>query len=105
MKLLRICSTLFFAASLFGQSAPTTTLSGTVADPSGSMVPKAALELTNTGTHWMRKTESDSQGRFLFTLVPPGVYELQVSADGFASIRQDRLRLDVDVPVNLRLTL
>jgi hypothetical protein len=105
MKLRRFCIPLLFAAALFAQSAPTTSLSGTVADPSGSMVPHAALELTNAGTHLTRKTESDVQGRFLFTLVPPGVYELRVSADGFATIRQDGIRLDVDVPATLRFNL
>src|SRR5215471_3394113 len=105
MKLRRFCLALLSAAALFAQSAPTTSFSGTVADPSGSMVPDAALELTNTGTHWTRKTESDVQGRFLFTLVPPGVYELRVSAEGFATIRQDGIRLDVDVPATLRLNL
>src|SRR6185369_6206083 len=94
---------LCFAAVMFGQSAPTTSLSGTVADPSGSLVPDAAIELTNVATRWTRNTITDSQGHFLFTLVPPGRYDLQVTAKGFNVLRQQGFSLDVDVPVNLQL--
>jgi Carboxypeptidase regulatory-like domain len=52
------------------QLAPTTSVSGTVADPSGSVMPNAALELTNTATRWTRHTTTDDQGRFQFTLLP-----------------------------------
>ena len=97
--------TLCFAAVLFGQSAPTTSLSGTVADPSGSFVPNAAVALTNIATHWTRNTTTDTQGHFLFTLVPPGRYDLQVTATGFTVLRQQNFGLDVDVPVNLQLKL
>jgi hypothetical protein len=93
------------AAALFAQSAPTTSLSGTVSDPSGAVIPSASLELTNTGTHWTRKADSDAQGRFLFTLVPPGAYQLDVKASGFAGVRQEGIRLDADVPATLNLTL
>src|SRR5215831_5700352 len=93
----------FLATVIFGQSAPTTSLSGTVADPSGSLVPNAAIELTNVATKWTRNTTTDSQGHFLFTLVPPGRYDLQVTAAGFNVLRQQGFSLDVDVPVNLQL--
>ena len=93
------------AAVVATAQAPSTGLSGTVADTSGALVPNASLELTNTGTRWLRKTSTDPQGRFIFTLVPPGSYSLQVSADGFSTIRQEGIRLDSDVPATLRLTL
>ena len=96
---------LLAALSAFAQSAPMTTLSGTVADPSSSVVPNAALDLTNPGTGWTRHTTTDSQGRFPFTLVPPARYDLQVAATGFTSVRQQGINLDADVPATLRLTL
>src|SRR6266852_1199504 len=107
----RLSSSVFLLVSVvlatltFAQSAPTTSLGGTVADPSGLMVPGAALELVNSATHWSRKTVSDSQGRFLFSPVPPGLYDLQFTASGFAGIQQEGIRLDADVPATLRLTL
>jgi hypothetical protein len=93
------------ASVIYGQSAPTTTLSGTVADPSGSLIPSAAIELTNTATRWTRDATTDPQGHFLFSLVPPGPYDLQVTASGFTVLRQQGLKLDADVPLNLELKL
>lgn len=87
------------------QSAPTTNLSGTITDPSGSFIPGAILDLTNKGTQWTRHTATDAQGRFQFILVPPGTYDLQVAATGFTSVRQQGIRLDADVPATVRLSL
>src|SRR5581483_10830734 len=100
-----VCVSLLLSVSAFAQSAPTTTLSGAVADPSGSAVPNATVDLTNSATNWTRHTTTDLQGRFLFTLAPPGAYVLQVSAAGFSTLRQEGIKLDADVPANLRLTL
>src|SRR5215467_6021914 len=93
------------AGVLHSQSAPTTTLSGAVADPSGSLIPHAAIELTNTATRWTRNANTDTHGHFLFSLVPPGRYDLQVTASGFTVLRQQGLKLDADVPLNLELKL
>jgi hypothetical protein len=100
-----IALALCLAAVSFAQSAPTTSLSGTVVDPSGSFVPNAAIELTNIATRWTRNTVTDTQGRFLFTLIPPGRYDLQVTAAGFTSLRQQGFSLDVDVPASFQLKL
>jgi hypothetical protein len=48
------------AAPAFAQSASTTSLSGTVTDPKGSLVPNASLVLTNAGTHRTRNRGSQS---------------------------------------------
>jgi hypothetical protein len=105
MRFFRFFAPLVVAGGAFSQSAPTTSLSGTVADPSGSVVPSAALELTNPSTRWTRKAASDPEGRFQFVLVPPGAYDLSVSAAGLTTIRQQGIHLDADVPATLHLTL
>src|ERR1035437_6797223 len=105
MKMKTIALLLAAALCALAQVAPTSSLSGTVTDPSGSLVPDAAVVLTNTGTNWTRNTTTDTQGRFQFAAVPPGAYELQVTAAGFAPIRQQGINLNVDVPATLRLTL
>jgi hypothetical protein len=93
------------AACLWGQVAPTSSLLGTLVDETAAVVLNASLELTNQATHVQRRLKSDSQGRFQFSLIPPGLYDLQVTANGFAPFRQQGIKLDVDVPATLRLTL
>src|SRR6266700_1186155 len=105
MRLYRLFSLLWLVGSIWAQSTPTTNLSGTVTDPTGAVIVSASLELTNIGTHWSHKTASDSQGRFQFSLVPPGAYDLSVDAKGFATVHQEGIRLDADVPATLHLTL
>jgi hypothetical protein len=82
--MMRTMSALFFAAlafswtgGLYAQTS-TATLSGTVHDPSNAVVVKAVVTLTNSSTGISRKVESDSQGRYSFSAIEPGRYELSV---------------------------
>jgi Carboxypeptidase regulatory-like domain/TonB dependent receptor len=59
------------------------TISGTVADPNGAVVQGANVTATNLATNAARTTSSDSDGHFAFTLVPPGRYRVEVTAQGF----------------------
>ncbi|MEK6335721.1 MAG: carboxypeptidase regulatory-like domain-containing protein [Acidobacteriota bacterium] len=61
----------------------TGTISGTVADPNGAVVQGANVIATNLATNATRTTSSDSDGQFAFTLVPPGRYRVDVTAQGF----------------------
>ncbi|MCU1259490.1 MAG: Oar protein [Bryobacterales bacterium] len=87
------------------QSVPNTTLSGTISDSSGAPVPNAGLELVNAANNFSKRATSDQQGRFLFSLIPPGSYQFSVIAAGFAPFTQQGITLDVDVPATLRVKL
>jgi hypothetical protein len=58
-------------------------LIGTVADPSGSVVPGASVLLTEKQTGSTKETTSDGGGRYSFVNVLPGQYDLKFSAKGF----------------------
>jgi len=96
-----------FAVIGWSQVLPTAQLAGNVTDPSGAIVPQATVTLTNAGTDVARKTRTDSRGQFLFTLVPPGQYVLDVSASGFSPYERRGITLNVNatpsIPVVLRL--
>ncbi len=62
------------------QNLVSTTLSGTVTDPSGALVLNADVHLSGAGIDQTGKT--DRGGRFSFH-VPPGTYSLQVNSEGF----------------------
>jgi hypothetical protein len=87
------------------QVAPTTTLAGSVTDQSGAAVPGASVDLVNQNTQFTKHGNSDAQGRFLFNLVPPGTYNLNVTAKGFAAFAQQGITLDVNTPANIPVTL
>ena len=78
---------LLSAVASFGQST-TGTLTGTVTDASGAVVPKANITLTNAESGDVRKTVSNSDGYYAIAAVPAGSYALMVDAAGFQKYEQ-----------------
>ena len=58
-------------------------LSGTVADSTGAVVPGAAVSVTNAGTGQSLNASTSESGHYIFPGLMPGVYELKISATGF----------------------
>src|SRR5260370_22563229 len=72
---------------VFLQVAPGQTtgrIAGTVKDPSGAVVPGAAVECTHKGSGEERKVLTDAAGSYSAPLLPPGNYQVSVSAKGLA---------------------
>ncbi len=83
------------------------TISGTVLDPSGAVVPNATVEIHNPVSHFDRSTATDNKGSFSFPNVPFNPYHLSVSGTGFAPYSQDvevRSAVPVDVKINLKIS-
>jgi len=79
-------------------------VNGTVVDPTGAVVPKAAVEIHNPVSGFDRIVTTDSSGRFEFTNVPFNPYHLTVSAPGFAIYVQEvEPRSSVPVTVSVKL--
>ena len=77
-----LVATLLFSEMLNGQSTSGTVL-GTVKEPSGSVVPMAVVNLTNTGTNAKRSTITGDTGTYQFVNLEVGTYQLTVEAGGF----------------------
>jgi hypothetical protein len=60
-------------------------LSGTVVDSSGAVIPKATVVLKNEATNTTRQTVTNNAGYFYFAAVPPASYSVSISASGFAT--------------------
>jgi hypothetical protein len=75
---------LFTAAPGHAQQL-TGTLSATVYDATGAVVPGATVTLKNQDSGDVRKTTADGEGYFTFTAVQPATYSIEVSAKGFTS--------------------
>lgn len=92
------CLALFTAHCLLltvrAQSA-TATLSGTVEDEKGAVVPGAAVTLTNSATGLRRETTTNDQGSFVVPLLPPSTYKVRVERTGFALVEIPSVELNV----------
>jgi hypothetical protein len=69
------------------------TLTGTVTDASGAVVPKAEVTATNVDTGSQYTTKSSDAGVYYIPYVVPGTYTVQASAQGFKTAIQDKVLL------------
>ena len=69
------------------QTAATGALIGEVLDPTGKGIPGASVELKNQEMAASRSTVSDEEGRFVFTLLPPGIYQVIVQKEGYSQAK------------------
>src|SRR6059058_500527 len=81
-----------------------TSVTGTVVDPTGAVVPNASVELHNPVSGFSRSAITDSSGKFVIPNVPFNPYHVTVTGQGFAPYTGD---VDVrsSVPVNLSIAL
>ncbi len=78
---LAFAALLAFMPALHAQT--TATLSGTVTDASGAVVPGAQVTVTNEANGSARQVDSDGAGFFSFPALDPGSYSVKASAKGF----------------------
>jgi len=93
-------------ASVARAQVTTGTISGTVTDPNGAVVAGANVKATNLDMNSSRTTSSDSDGHFVFTLLPPGRYRVEVSAQGFQNYQAELVvNITQTTTVDARLNL
>jgi hypothetical protein len=73
------------AASPAFPQASTATVSGTVRDQSGAVIPNAPVVLTKTDTNATARSSTNEAGLFAFPGVVPGPYKLEVTSPGMQS--------------------
>ena len=93
---------LLAAAALRGQNAG---ISGFISDPSGLAVPSARVVAQSAQTGARRAVSSNQYGEYSVPALLPGAYELTVEANGFKTIHQSGILLEVDQRARLDFTL
>ncbi len=73
----------------------TSSIQGTVTDASAAVIQGANVTLTNTSTGVKLQSSSDASGSFSFPSVPPGLYSLEISKEGFASYKVSQFNVTV----------
>ncbi|MBI4876561.1 MAG: TonB-dependent receptor, partial [Acidobacteria bacterium] len=87
----------------FGQ-AFTASLTGLVTDPTGGVVTGATMKLKNTATAEERQAKTGDEGRYTFSQLLPGVYELTGEAQGFRTFVQRNINLQASRSAALNVT-
>lgn len=92
---------------LEAQTETTGTISVTVRDPSGALIPEASLELRDLGTNEVRKASTPQAGSYTFASLPAGQYVLAITANGFQrevyNLVQVQTARSTDISATLRL--
>src|SRR5882724_11068995 len=100
--LLALCSLPFALARAQNASA---TLSGTVVDPNGAVIPGANITVTNISTGLSRETTTNDQGYFTVPLLSPSSYSVTARHEGFYVARIPTVVLNVGDEKSLKVEL
>ena len=91
-----------FASARAGTVA---SLAGTVADPSGAVIPGVAVTIRNTETGAQQIATTNRDGFFAFPILPSGHYEIEMCHPGFKPYRRVGLSLDTNSALRVDATL
>src|SRR5262249_30678602 len=91
-------------ALLFGQSERGT-ITGTVADPSGAIVPGARVVVTNLSTKLVSESKSNDAGGHTAASLPVGPYRVRVEKEGFRPVVRWGIELNAASTVRVDVTL
>lgn len=94
-KIVAPLAALLFAAVVAGQT-PTATLVGRVTDSSQAPVAGATIQVRSATTNEVRTAQSQSDGEYTVSSLPPGAYEVTIDHAGFRQVRETGLELQVD---------
>src|SRR2546423_8169353 len=88
----------------FGQSA-TATLTGTVKDTSGAILPGVTIAARNTATNELRTTVSGADGLYRLSSLPRGPYEIKGELEGFKTVARAGITVTVGDTVRVDMVL
>jgi hypothetical protein len=99
------CGALLLCASLMMAQSSAGILTGVIRDPSRAPIAGATVHVRSTATNAVRETSTDPTGGFRIINLAPGGYELTVMKEGFRTVREAEVRIDLNRTVSLALQL
>ena len=99
-----LISLVLFGTFLFGQTG-TSTIRGTVTDKQGRVVGNANVTLTNLATNAVRTTRTGEAGAYVFDLITPSDYRVEVDAKGFRKGLLDNVKALIGKPTEADIQL
>ncbi len=104
VRTLTIAIIVLLPAAVFGQGY-FGTVSGTLSDPSGAIIQGAKVTLLDEQKGYVFRTKSDSEGRYLFASIPPGLYSVTAEMQGFEKTVRTHIKLNVSENATANLSL
>jgi outer membrane receptor protein involved in Fe transport len=101
--LIALC--LLLAAPVARAQVTTAELTGRVTDQNGAAVPSATITARNTGTGLTRTAQTNEEGAYTITQLPPGTYDVTVEAPNFSRALSRALELNVGTRLTQNIIL
>lgn len=109
MKTARFLVSLLIASLLpvnvMTQTAATARISGIVSDAQGAVVSGATVKLTSKATRAERTDSTNSEGRYVFPGVDPGLYDMTITAQGFRTTIVSDVKAEITKAATVDVTL
>lgn len=100
-----LCLGLVLLAPLAQAQSDNASISGTITDSAGAVLPHATVTIRNEATTEVRTATSNDAGAYTVTNLPPGSYTIKVEAQGFQSYVQSHAHLDPSIGLRVDAAL
>jgi hypothetical protein len=83
----------------------TATLTGTITDPNGAVVPGAVVTATSVDTGQSKTVTTGDEGNYTIPFLQPGTYNVVIAKTGFANSTRENIRLEIAQTASIDVTL
>src|SRR5258708_29210520 len=98
---MRIVFFTLFVTGIAAAQTPSATLVGRITDPSHAGIPSATIQVRNVNTNDSRTAQSQADGEYTVSNLPPSTYEMIVHKSGFTRLHESNLELQVEQTARL----
>src|SRR5262245_34206950 len=100
-----LCTLFAVGMPLWAQQRSTAGIHGRVVDSQGGVIPGASITAVQVATNQVRTTVANTEGQFLFAVLPVGDYRFSVTHPGFKKYEQTGIVLQVNDNLRVDVTL
>jgi len=100
-----LCAGVALAAAAFAQNRTTAELVGTVTDPSGAVLPRVHITVTNLDTQTTLQVDTNQAGYYDVPFLPPGTYAMSFALAGFQTLQRKNIELQLAQTARIDATL
>ncbi|MBO0723735.1 MAG: carboxypeptidase regulatory-like domain-containing protein, partial [Blastocatellia bacterium] len=99
-----VLALVLFAAGIFAQDSRAT-IGGLVTDPNGQGIAGAIVKAIRIETNEVKEVKTTAEGRYSIPYLTPGIYNIEVVANGFQMLKRESITLRIADKLDLPLQL